>query len=354
MLRVDTLISKLTHNGIPAALIHSAANMRYISGYTGEGCLLIAPGARFIITDFRYTEQASLEAPGFEIKKTATGVNAEAVVRDILAEMGITALGIEAGALTLSEYRALEKALGGVELKDLNSEAEDMRVIKDDAEIELIQAAARIACQAFDDFLGVLRPGITEKQARAELEYLMSKRGSEAPAFNTIVASGVNGSKPHAVPSDKVIMPGELVTFDFGCTYEGYLCDMTRTIAIGNVDDNLKKIYEATLAAQEMALESIAPGVPCKDIDKRARDYLEKLYPGAFGHGLGHGVGLLIHEAPRLSATSEAVLTKGHVVTVEPGVYLPGVGGCRIEDMAIITQTGYINPITAPKRLLSI
>lgn len=354
MPRFDALITALNQSNIPAALYHSSTNIRYISGYTGEGCMLLTPDARYIITDFRYIEQAERESPDYIIKRVGNGESTENYVKQILSSLGIDTLGIEAGVLTLSAYRALEAKLEGIKLVDLPPEAEKLREIKDSDEIERIVKAAKIACAAFDDLLGALKPGMTEKQVRAELEYLMCRRGSEGAAFDTIIASGTNGSLPHAVPTDKPLNTGELVTLDFGATYKGYKCDMTRTIAIGDVSAELKKIYMATLEAQTLALDMIAPGVKCNEVDKRARDYLEALYPGAFGHGLGHGVGLLIHEAPGVNTRSDTVLKKGHVVTVEPGIYLPGVGGCRIEDMAILTDDGYINPITAPKQLLVI
>jgi len=180
----------------------------------------------------------------------------------------------------------------------------------------------------------------------------MLRRGSEGIAFGTIAASGPNGSLPHAVPGMREIQNGDLLTLDFGAKVGGYCCDMTRTIGFGNVSDELKDIYNAVLEAQLIALDKIKPGAICRDIDAAARDYLDAKYPGAFGHGLGHGVGLVVHEAPRFSKLDETPLVPGHVVTVEPGVYIPGLGGVRIEDMALLTEDGYIDPITAPKQLI--
>ena len=195
---------------------------------------------------------------------------------------------------------------------------------------------------------------MTEKEVRARLDYEMLCLGSERNAFPTIAAAGTNGSLPHAIPSDHVIENGELLTLDFGAVWGGYLCDMTRTIGFGKIDGELRNIYQYVLDAQLMCLDAIAPGKVCGDIDKIARDYLDSKYPGRFGHSLGHGVGLCVHEGPRLAKTSETVLVPGHVVTVEPGLYIPGLGGVRIEDMAIITADGFINPVDAPKQLIEL
>jgi Xaa-Pro aminopeptidase len=180
----------------------------------------------------------------------------------------------------------------------------------------------------------------------------MLRLGSEREAFSTIACAGVNGSLPHAVPSEHVLEEGELLTLDFGAQVNGYKTDMTRTVAIGKVSEELQQVYEAVLTAQQMALDAVRAGALCREVDKTARDYLDARYPGAFGHGLGHSVGLFIHEQPQFSARSEGALVAGNVMTVEPGVYLPGKGGCRIEDSVIVMENGYENLITAPKALI--
>ncbi|MBQ1257740.1 MAG: aminopeptidase P family protein [Clostridia bacterium] len=345
-------INRFREKGIKAALFSSEINMHYLSGYRGEGCLLVLPESVHIITDFRYIEQAERQSPESKIEQTGKDASRSQIVKRLLSECGLTELAVETNVMTHDEFVALEKVLEGITLVSMPHVTEEMREIKTEEEIACIRKAGEISCKAFDDMLAFIKPGMTEKEVCAYLDYRMRVHGSEGCAFDTIVASGANGSLPHAVPSDKVIEKGELVTFDFGAKIGGYCSDMTRTIAIGEISDELHAIYDAVLEAQLKALSYIGPGKSCFEADKVARDLLEEKYPGAFGHSLGHGVGLFIHESPSLSFRSEKTLTKGHVVTVEPGVYIPGVGGCRIEDTIIITDDGFINTITTPKQLI--
>lgn len=353
-MRADKLMELLAENGIRAALLSKEENIRYFTGYTGEGDLLLLPGRKIILTDFRYVEQVAKQAPDAECIRTRGGVRPEAEVARILKENGLDTLAYEPYKMTVEEYNVWHNEMPDVKMVSLENKPEYLRRIKDAGEIQSICKAAEIACAAFDDLLGWVKPGMTEKQVQADLDYAMLKRGSEANAFSTIACAGLNGSMPHAVPGQHVIEKGELLTLDFGAKVNGYCCDMTRTIAIGSISDELRAIYDAVLEAQLRALAVVKPGACCRDIDAVARDYLEALYPGAFGHSLGHGVGLFIHEGPGLSTRDTTILVPGHVVTVEPGVYIPGLGGCRIEDMALITEDGYIDPITAPKQLIQI
>lgn len=345
-------IEALRSRGISCALYDDPINIRYLTGYTGEGSLLVLPDRAVIITDFRYVEQAQRQSPFCDLERVGADRGANAILAEALAKAGLHELAIEENIVTVSRLRAMEKALPGVHLTALPETVLEMRTVKDEGELDCIRKALAISCQAFDDLLGVIHAGMTEKRACAELNHFMNLRGSEGNAFDTIVASGVNGSLPHAVPSDKVIEKGDLVTFDFGAKFGGYCADMTRTIAIGEISSELHAIYDAVLEAQLTSEAAVKPGAVCRDIDKIARDQLEAKYPGAFGHSLGHGVGLFIHELPRLSFRSETILQKGHVVTVEPGVYVPGVGGCRIEDTVIVTEDGFENPVTTPKQLI--
>ena len=342
-------IEALRSRGISCALYDDPINIRYLTGYTGEGSLLVLPDRAVIITDFRYVEQAQRQSPFCDLERVGADRGANAIIAEALESAGIHDLPIEENIVTVSRLRAMEKALPGVHLTALPETVLEMRTVKDEGELDCIRKALAISCQAFDDLLGA---GMTEKRACAELNHFMNLRGSEGNAFDTIVASGVNGSLPHAVPSDKVIEKGDLVTFDFGAKFGGYCADMTRTIAVGEISSELHAIYDAVLEAQLTSEAAVKPGAVCRDIDKIARDQLEAKYPGAFGHSLGHGVGLFIHELPRLSFRSETILQKGHVVTVEPGVYVPGVGGCRIEDTVIVTEDGFENPVTTPKQLI--
>ena len=345
-------IEALRSRGISCALYDDPINIRYLTGYTGEGSLLVLPDRAVIITDFRYVEQAQRQSPFCDLERVGADRGANAIIAEALESAGIHDLPIEENIVTVSRLRAMEKALPGIHLTALPETVLEMRTVKDEGELDCIRKALAISCQAFDDLLGVIHAGMTEKRACAELNHFMNLRGSEGNAFDTIVASGVNGSLPHAVPSDKVIEKGDLVTFDFGAKFGGYCADMTRTIAIGEISSELHAIYDAVLEAQLTSEAAVKPGAVCRDIDKIARDQLEAKYPGAFGHSLGHGVGLFIHELPRLSFRSETILQKGHVVTVEPGVYVPGVGGCRIEDTVIVTEDGFENPVTTPKQLI--
>lgn len=336
------------------SLFDSRVNMQYLTGYTGEGSLLVLPEKAVIITDSRYTEQAERQSPFCEIAQTSIEMKREDYVKRYLAEAGASEVNVEVNILTVAAFRRLESALEGIRLNDMPAAVSDLRAIKTPEELAMIRKGAEISCAAFMDLLDVLHAGMTEKQARMELDYLMLKHGSEGNAFNTIVASGVNGSLPHAVPSDKVIENGDLITFDFGARWGGYCSDCTRTVAIGEVSDELKAIYDAVYNAHMSALAEVKAGVTGAYLDGIARQYLDSLYPGAFGHSLGHGVGIEVHEMPGVSKRGNTPLVPGHVITIEPGVYIPGVGGVRIEDTVFVTENGYDDPYTIPKQLITV
>ena len=335
--------------GLSAAWILSAENMRYLTGFAGEGSLFVSAGKCVILTDFRYIEQAARESPEFPVIRTSGELKVEDALKALFAELDLKSVAIERNLVTLEQYDRLPK---GVEYPPLSGIPERLRRVKDEAELAAIRTASEIACRAFDEMLSVIRAGMTEKEVAIELNNRMLRLGSEKEAFSTIACAGVNGSLPHAVPSDYRLQAGDLLTLDFGAQVNGYKTDMTRTVAIGQVSDDLKAVYEAVLTAQRMALSAVRAGAKCRDVDAVARDYLDARYPGAFGHGLGHSVGLFIHEQPQFSARSEDQLSAGMVMTVEPGVYIPGLGGCRIEDSVIVTEGGYENLITAPKHLI--
>ncbi len=351
MERYEKLVGLLNAD---AAIVTRPENMRYLSGYTGEGCLFVCKDAHVVVTDFRYTEQAERQAPGWRVEMTKVGRGAWQVCAELMAEFGLKTAATETDYIIYDDFMALQKALAGCEVGSMSGVVETMRQIKDEGEIACIKEAARISCKAFENLLGWVKPGLTEKEVQIRLDYEMLQLGSEKNAFATIACAGVNGSLPHAIPSDHVIQKGELLTLDFGACHHGYLSDMTRTIGFGKIEGELRTIYQLVLDAQLMCLDAIAPGKSCREIDAIARNYLDARYPGRFGHGLGHGVGLFIHESPRFAMTSTATLEPGHVITVEPGLYIPGLGGCRIEDMAIITADGYVDPIDAPKQLIEL
>lgn len=337
-----------------AALVHRPENLRWLAGYTGEGCLFIAKGARVILTDSRYTEQARRESPDWALEQVDRDRDYPARIAALVKAEGARRIHVETDYLTYDDYQNLAKAMPDVELIPMGGIPETLREIKDEAELESIRRAAQIASDAFMNILPSIHAGMTEKQVRRVLEFEMLELGSEGVAFETIAAAGLNGALPHATPSDHVIENGELLTLDFGATVNGYRSDMTRTVGFGKITGELRQIYETVRMAQQLGLDALAVGKKCGDVDRVARDYIDARYPGAFGHSLGHGVGLYIHEQPRVASQSQAVLMPGHVVTVEPGVYIPGVGGCRIEDTVIMTADGVINTIAAPKHLIEL
>ena len=337
-----------------AALVHRPENMRWLAGYTGEGCLVIAKGARVILTDSRYTEQARRESPDWTLEQVERDRDYPERIAAIARAQGAKSAYVETDFLTYDAYQDIARAMPDVALVPMGGIPEKLREIKDEAELECIRRAGQIASDAFMNILPSIHAGMTEKQVRRVLEFEMLELGSEGVAFETIAAAGLNGALPHATPSDHVIQNGELLTLDFGATVNGYRSDMTRTVGFGRIDGELRQIYETVRMAQQLGLDALAVGKKCGDVDRVARDYIDARYPGAFGHSLGHGVGLYIHEQPRVASQSQAVLMPGHVVTVEPGIYIPGVGGCRIEDTVIMTADGVINTIAAPKHLIEL
>lgn len=337
-----------------AALVHRPENLRWLAGFTGEGCLFISAKRRVILTDFRYLEQVRIQAPDWELAQVSSEVTYPAMAAKLACAEGAKRVLVETDYLTYDAYQDFAKAMEGVDLQPMGSIPEKLREIKDEAELDCIRRAARIASDAFVNILSRIHAGMTERQVQRMLEFEMLELGSEGVAFDTIAASGPNGALPHAQPSDRVINSGELLTLDFGATVSGYRSDMTRTVGFGRVPDALREVYETVRIAQQLGLDAVGPGKPCREIDRVARDYIDARYPDAFGHSLGHGVGLFIHEQPRLSMSSTDVLVPGNVVTVEPGVYIPGLGGCRIEDTVIVTEGGIINTTDAPKQLIEL
>lgn len=353
--RLGRLMAELEKRGLDAALLHRNENMRYLTGgYTGEGCVFVCRDETVIVTDFRYVEQAGRQAESCRVLSTDSGHRELKRIQELTDAHGIKTMGVETDFLSHDSFEELRKGLPFVQLESLSGIPEELRLIKDAGEIESIRASAAIACRAFENILEKIHPGMTEKQVQILLDFEMLSLGSEGNAFDTIAATGINGSLCHAIPSDTAIQSGDLLTLDFGAKVNGYCSDMTRTVGFGKVRPELREIYNLVYDAQMAALAAVKPGAVCGDLDKIARDILEPRYPGAFGHSLGHGVGLFIHEQPRVATGSTTVLQPGHVITIEPGVYIPGLGGCRIEDMAILTSDGCIDPITSPKQLIEL
>ncbi|MEH7522159.1 Xaa-Pro peptidase family protein [Bacillus sp. JJ1503] len=337
MEKLQKLRSVLERLGIDGMLITSEYNRRYMTNFTGSaGVVLISGENAQFITDFRYIEQASAECEGYEIVKHAGSIPDE--VAEQAKKLGIKKLGFEQDHLTFSAYKAYEKAVD-TELVPVSGEIEKLRLIKSEAEIKILKAAADIADAAYKHILEFIRPGITELDVSNELEFFMRKAGAASSSFDIIVASGYRSALPHGRASDKVIEKGDFVTLDFGAYYNGYISDITRTLAVGEPDAKLKEIYDIVLQAQLRGMNGIKPGMSGKEADALTRDYItEKGYGENFGHSTGHGIGLEVHEGPTLSFKSDVILEPGMVVTVEPGIYIPGLGGVRIEDDTVITK----------------
>lgn len=350
--RIDKLQNKLKKKNIEAFLVTKKENVRYLSGFTGTaGKILITQNESIFITDFRYLDQAAEQTEGYLIEEISSDF-IDGFTK-LIKRKKIKNLAFESHELNFKNYQELKEKLKLTSFNPFDSLVEDLRIIKDQKEIEKIKKAVAIADQGFQFLLDFIKPGKTEKEVALELEFFMKRKGGEKNAFDFIVASGKRGALPHGVASDKVIKRGDLVTIDFGTVYQGYHSDITRTIAVGEPQSKLKDIYELVLTAQEKVISEIKPGMNCFDIDKIARDFISEAgYKDNFGHGLGHGVGLEIHEGPRLSYTADCILEKGMVVTDEPGIYISGLGGVRIEDDLLITEKGCQVLNSAPKKLI--
>ncbi|MDQ0213838.1 Xaa-Pro aminopeptidase [Oikeobacillus pervagus] len=338
--KIDQLREQFQKNGIDGIFINSPYNRRYMSNFTGSsGVVLISFDKALFITDFRYTEQASKQAEGYEVIQHS-GPIIEEVVKQA-EKLGIKKLGFEQDYITFGVYQQYQNIFKG-ELVPVQNLIENLRLIKSESEIKILKEAANIADAAFTHILDFIKPGISELDVSNELEFYMRKCGATSSSFDTIVASGYRSALPHGVASKKVIEAGDMVTLDYGAYYNGYVSDITRTIAVGEPSEQMKDVYNIVLEAQLRSVDQIKPGLTGKEADAIARDYIsEKGYGEQFGHSLGHGIGLEVHEAPTLSLRSDKIMLQpGMAVTIEPGIYLPGTGGVRIEDDTIITESG--------------
>lgn len=348
---------------LDALLLTDGYNIHYISGYRGHtGCMLITANNRCILTDSRYTEQVSIEAPDFECVDVGMDGYTKTIVT-LLNKYGISKnskdakvrIGFENEDISYRQFKSFSDKFESLwEPVQLDGKIDNLRSIKTDREISLIAKAESIGDQAFNYILTFIEEGMSEKDVALELEYKMRKLGASGLSFDTIVASGPNSSLPHAVPTDRKLCGGDFVTMDFGCIYDGYCSDMTRTVLIGDKPTSKQaEIYNIVLEAQNESMKLIKPGTKCSDVDKRARDIISNAgYGENFGHGLGHSVGLYIHEEPRLSRKCESILKPGMLVTVEPGIYLTGEFGVRIEDLVVVTEDGYRNLTASPKAII--
>ncbi len=337
-----------------AALIFSEENRRYFTQFPSTaGTLLVYSDKALFFTDSRYTEAAAKRI-GDEFVKDSSNIYEK--LKEIFKENGIRTVAVENDKMTLAQFETLKKQLPDCEFDTsdaLASAIEEIRIVKTDSEIEKIKAAQKIAEDAFAHILTFIKPGVTEKEISLELDFYMLSHGAEAVSFETIAVAGKNSSMPHGVPGDYKVQNGDFITMDFGATVDGYHSDMTRTVILGEPSEKQREVYETVLKAQTQSLNVLKAGITGFDADKTARDVIINAgYGDNFGHGLGHGVGVEIHESPNLSPRSKHTLAAGHVVTDEPGIYLPGEFGVRIEDMALITENGCINLTSCPKELI--
>lgn len=338
-----------------AALIMSEENICYFTSFHSSNGYLIVTGEKaFFFTDSRYIEAAQNKITSCDEVLLLKSMKEELV--PFISSLNKSELFVEAERITLSRYTELKSLFSGVTVNgngELDKKVSEIRTVKKDEQVNTIIKAQRIAEKAFDYILTFIKEGVTEKEVALTLEYFMLKNGADALSFDTIAVSGKNSSMPHGVPTDKKIEKGDFITMDYGAVCDFYHSDMTRTVAVGEVSSKQIEVYETVLKAQEEAFRVMKAGVPCKDVDKAARDTIVNAgYGEYFGHGLGHGVGVEIHELPSLNPSSGAILEVGNIVTNEPGIYLPGEFGVRIEDMALITEDGYENLTLSEKKLI--
>ena len=350
--KLKKLRDKLAKKDYEAILITKPENRYYLSGFSGTMAhLLITQKQAYLLTDFRYLEQAKKETNDYKIvniKKKRLNT-----LKKLTEKLGLSNLAFEAGDVSYQQYEKYEKNLS-LKLIPAKNLVEDLRLIKDDSEIEKLKSAVEITDKAFEKIISEIKLGMSEKELALKLEFYQKKLGAEANAFDFITASGARSSLPHGVASNKLIAKNELITLDFGAVKDGYHSDMTRTIFTGQkANAKQKELYSIVLKAQQEALSSIKAGKKANEIDKVARDIITDAgYGDYFGHGLGHGVGLEIHEAPRLSQGSDTVLKEGMVVSVEPGIYLPEECGVRIEDLVVVKKDGIINLTESTKEFI--
>jgi len=355
--RLKAFRKLLKDRKVSAALITFDRNVRYLSGFTGhDSALLITASRKFLLTDFRYSEEARKSAAGWPVvlektthtkdgkAKTIVPAGLMGKTAHILKKRGLRKLAFEPGDLRVADLRALRKACRGmhVKIKPEDAMVAQLRLIKSEWEVRQIEAALRIQEKCFLQLGKEIKHGMSERDAAAKLRYLMVTEGADDQAFEIMFQIGSNSSLPHGRPTNRVLKGNAIILLDFGCKRGGYHSDLTRTFFLGSIPPQLKQIHEIVMKAQQAAIDRIAPGVEIKTVDAAARDIIVKAgYGKAFGHSTGHGLGLEIHEAPSVSWRSNGVLVPGMVVTVEPGIYLPGVGGVRIEDDVLVTKTGH-------------
>jgi len=355
MKRTERLLKIMEEKGLESLFLNNVQNIRYISGYTGEDSyILISPKGKWFITDYRYSEQAEKECKTFEvICRNRQQVSLGQCVNNLLKENSISKMGFERNHINYGMIEDIREALDNVEMTASVDIVEEMRYVKDEDEIALTKKAAQIADKAFSKLMDVIKVGMTEADAALELEYYMRKFGAEGVAFDTILLAGARTSMPHGIPSEKVIEHGDFVTIDFGALYKGYRSDMTRTFVMGEATEEQVRLYNSVLESQIKGVATVKAGITGKEPDDRVKEILERdAYYEHAGKGLGHGIGLNLHEPPFLSQICTNELQENCIITIEPGVYIPGFGGVRVEDTVVVTKDGCEIITHTPKELL--
>lgn len=352
MNHIKQIAAKLEEYGLDAMLVTSEPGERYAVGFHGEGLVLISKEDCWYFTDSRYIEAAHKEISDARIDCVGRGRSYRALAAQVIRERRLEKVGFESDCMSVDALEGYQKDLPCV-LVAAPGLISGLRAAKDPEELEWMRRSQAITDQAFANILDFIRPGMTEREVAARLVYELMRLGASRPSFDPIVAAGANGSMPHAVPGDTVIENGMFVTMDFGGVYHGYCSDMTRTIAVGRPTDEMRLVYDTVLQAQQAGLCAARAGVPGSHVDAAARNVIEQAgYGEYFGHSLGHSLGLEIHESPNFSPSEQTVLPVGAVLSCEPGIYLPGRFGVRIEDVVILTQTGCENITASPKELI--
>ena len=349
---IAKITAQLPEHGLDAMLVTSAPGERYAVGFEGEGGVLVSrDGARYS-TDGRYIEAARQQVTGAEIVLTERGQSHLALAREEIRRRGLKRVGFESGRVSADELGRWKDSLP-CELVAAQGLLDGLRAAKDEEELARMRQAQRITDEAFREILNFIRPGLTEQEVAARLVYELLRRGGRRVSFDPIVAAGANGSMPHAVPGETVIQPGMFVTMDFGCVYEGYCSDMTRTVAVGQPTDEMERVYHTVLEAQRAGIAAARAGVTGSEVDRAARQAIQQAgYGSFFSHSFGHSLGLEIHESPNASPSEQTVFPAGAVISAEPGIYLPGHFGVRIEDVLVLREGGCEDITQAPKNLI--
>lgn len=339
MTNLDLVRGAISAVGIPALLVTDPTNIAWLTGFTGTFArVIVTPTDALFITDSRYTIQADEQVTIMRRVSFASPKSGDEFLAENVAALGVTKLGFESGSVTYAQWQTLTRVLSAVELVSAPDVFGKLRQVKNADEIAAIRRACGVSDAAFDHIVRMIQPGVSELDIELDLEFFMRRQGAGV-AFPSIVVSGENSARPHGHATEKKLEVGDFVTLDFGARVDGYNSDMTRTVVVGQASDRHREIYNLVLEAQLAAIDAIRPGVRAEDIDAIARKVMGD-HAKYFGHGLGHGLGRLVHDSGRLGVRSEDVVEVGQVWTVEPGIYIPGFGGCRIEDDVVVTETG--------------